>query len=335
MNDDNITTNTNINDYYKNLYQKTKKENIILLTKIKDLQQRDINNEKIIMQFKIERKNFIKKIKEFETIIKEHGGVNAEKILNSKNEKLKYNLETEGNNNIIMENEILKKRLNKILFDNNELKIKIKSFEKLKLDNPKKNNININKNYNRINNLIHPLIRNKSFIQQNSAINRSFRVINNISLFNNNTTLKEISKQLNNNTNNTNDEISTERTKNFKINNTNNIQRLKKENIILRRKIGESKNKDSYINDLEEEQKQNRLTIKKIIKVNNNLLDKINILKKELNNRMKEIIELHDKTEKKDNIIISKNEYEKIEDLKEKYNSLLQEIIKLKKEIKI
>lgn len=104
----------NLNNYYKNLYQKTKNDNIKLLTKIKELQQKNINYEKIITKFQIERKNFINKIQELEIIINKYKEINSKREYNEKKE---YNFSIEEKNKIIIENEKLKTEINKILND--------------------------------------------------------------------------------------------------------------------------------------------------------------------------------------------------------------------------
>ena len=78
------------------------------------------------------------------------------------------------------------------------------------------------------------------------------------------------------------------------------ILRRKKSLQILKNKINEligkqqlkEENKDLYINDLEEEQKQNKIILIKIKEENNNLLNKINRLTQEMEN-----INLNEKNE--------------------------------------
>ena len=182
--------------YSQNPYQKLKNDNIKLLIKIKELEQKNINNEKMIIKYKIERKNFINKIQELERIIQSYDNINSKRVYDSRNERIEYNkLEKEQKDKIILENKYLKKEINKIINDNKELKLKINSIEKFRTNNPY-NNFEIEKyeNYNKINanNLYHPLIKNKSFIQKNSSYNKSSRLINNLSL--NNSTFRSFKR---------------------------------------------------------------------------------------------------------------------------------------------
>ena len=320
-NPDKSSNINNESDYYKNLYQREKNINSKLLIKINDLSHKNINYERILSKYKIERHNLIEKIKELGKIIN-HQRSNSNQINTAnKNEKINdFSLLNDERNKIIMKNQQLKNSIKKILKDNNELKMKIQSIEKNSFD-ISNNKIRNTKNYININNknCFHPLIKNNSFIQKNSAYNKSFRLISNLSLYRNNSK-KSLSKNKNhfqNNSNNINNNVQS--LKNIEgINDYYNDDDNKTK--ILKVLKNESRKKDSYINDLELEQKQNQNTLKKVIKENNNLLEQINILKKELNNKNSEIIKLKDI---KTNVNMNK------------YNALIQEIMKLKNDINI
>ena len=248
----------NLNNYYKNLYERTKNDNIKLLTTIKELEQKYFNSENIITKYQI-------KIQELEIVINRYKGINSRRESDKKKE---YNLQNDERNKIIIENEKLKKEINKVLDDNNELKLKIKRKEESKIYIPIGEKNKKISNCNKLNNnSFHQLIKNKSFNLKSSACNKSFRLINNISIYNNNNNspVKTISKKSKNKSNNINNESLPDNIINLKnINNsTKIIKELKNKNNLLMRQISESKNKDSYINDLEEEQKQNQITLKK------------------------------------------------------------------------
>ena len=71
------------------------------------------------------------------------------------------------------------------------------------------------------------------------------------------------------------------------------LQILKnKRNELIGKQQLKEENKDLYINDLEEEQKQNKIILIKIKEENNNLLNKINRLTQEMEN-----INLNEKNE--------------------------------------
>ena len=288
----------------------TYKSNVKLLTKMNDLEKRNINNERIIAKDKMEKNKLVNKIQVLENIINNYKNISFD----SQNKKFDYSSNDEERNKLILQNQKLKSQINNILKDNNELRLKIESIENYKF-NDANNKLNIKNNFNNNinNNDHHRLVKNKSFIQKNSAFNKSFRFISNISLYKKNPKLKNISKNFNNSNNITNDDIQPLQNINdyyTENNNQNMIKTLK----------NEIKKKDSYINDLENEQKQNEKTMKKIIKENNNLLEQTNSLKKELNNKNKEILEFNDKKE---------SSYQ------DKYNKLIQEIIQLKNDINI
>ena len=130
----NLEKNININnetDYYKNQYQKAKNINNKLLIKINDLSQQNINYERIISKYKIDRINLIKKIKELEKIINCQRNSSNQNVILNKNENINdLSLANEERNKIILENQKLKNDIKKILNDNNELKMKIQSIEK-------------------------------------------------------------------------------------------------------------------------------------------------------------------------------------------------------------
>ena len=69
------------------------------------------------------------------------------------------------------------------------------------------------------------------------------------------------------------------------------ILKNKRNELISKQQLKEE-NKDLYINDLEEEQKQNKIILIKIKEENNNLLNKINRLTQEMEN-----INLNEKNE--------------------------------------
>ena len=96
------------------------------------------------------------------------------------------------------------------------------------------------------------------------------------------------------------------------------LNALLTENNILKKKVGQSKKKDSYINNLEAEQRLNQMAIKKVIKENNNLLEQIKTLKNDLNNKNKDIAELNSKLD---------NEFKKISVLEIENLQLKEKVI--------
>ena len=178
LNETNVDAN-NTNTYY----QKSNNVNIQLLNKIKILEQKNINNEKMIEKYKIERNNIINRIPELEKKIQTYEIMNFNDLINSNNQQMEFSLEiNEKRNETTKENQNLRNEIKKILNDNNELKLKIKSIEKKIYKNSNKK-IFIPQNDNNNNNILkNSMVRNKSFIQKNSAYNKSFRIINNISL---------------------------------------------------------------------------------------------------------------------------------------------------------
>jgi hypothetical protein len=225
--------------YSQNPYQKLKNDNIKLLIKIKELEQKNINNEKMIEKYKIEGNNFINRIQELEKTIQEYEIMNFNDMINSNNKQMEFSFENnEKRNETTKENQNLKNEIKKILNDNNELKLKIKSIEK-KIYKNSNEKIFIPQSDNKTNNILkNSMVRNQSFIQKNSACNKSFRIINNISLNGRNYNKKNLPENRKiSNSNNINDErkqISLDKIKNIgKINSNSYIlNALKTENNI-------------------------------------------------------------------------------------------------------
>ena len=173
LNETNVDANNNSNTYY----QKSNNVNIQLLNKIKILEQKNINNEKMIEKYKIEGNNFINRIQELEKTIKEYEIMNFNDMINSNNKQMEFSLENnEKRNETTKENQNIKNEIKKILNDNNELKLKIKSIEK-KIYKNSNEKIFIPQSDNKNNNILkNAMVRNQSFIQKNSAYNKSFRI---------------------------------------------------------------------------------------------------------------------------------------------------------------
>ena len=307
----NQNINDNTDEYYKILYQKSKNENIVLINRINELEKININNERIIIEYKNEKKFLLDKIQELENILSdyENQNNNSKNFLENLNEKNDINnneliMITNERNIIMQENENLKNEINKILQENTNLKIKIKSIEKIN------NNINSNKNKIINNHKNHSQNSRINNNEDNPVYNKSYRVISNLSLYNNSYVKKKIEQKPKKDINRTDPNVRVIKTvdngvldnDNYKENieilenenkilSKNNIE-LSKENTELKDRINElmsnhqlqEDNKDSYINDLEEEQKQNQVVLVEIKEENNNLLNQIDELKKEINN---------------------------------------------------
>ena len=396
--------NEGMGDYFKKLYKKSKDENLKLIERINELENLNINNEGIILEYKNENTFLVEKIKELENIINEYenNSNNINNFYNSnngnENDYMYLNIQK---NKIMKENEDLKNEIKKILKDNNSLKIKIKSIEKMKnfsMNNSAKNiqikNNNTEKSKNSKNNDL-------------SSYNKSFRVISNLSLYNKanknkNSGKKQLQERINNNSNvNNNSKKRINKTEidlkimdtphSQKLNNDNNIENittllknensdltvenieLNKENNILKNKINElisqkqleDDNKDSYINELEEVQRQNKMIIIKVKEENNNLLNEIDKLNQEINNinlnkndeisklnieieslnKEKEILKKNELNKLRavgnnaksleEKLLLSTKEIEKLKDYQKKYNSLNEIIDNLKNDINI
>ena len=105
----------NSDEHYKNLYHKAKNENIKLNKKINELENKNLNNERIILDFMNEKAVLLKKIKELETIINEYE--------NNSNTGLESSMEK--NQNFTPNNEefiLINSERNKYMQENSSLK---------------------------------------------------------------------------------------------------------------------------------------------------------------------------------------------------------------------
>ena len=375
---DKYALNPNVDNYYIKLYHQSKNENIKLKNRINELEKINVNNERIISDYKNEQKYLLERIKELESIINEFENQNnSRNIMENSSEKHDFsNIKNNDffyyneKNRIIQENEKLKNEIRIILKDNNDLKLKIKSIEKI--NNISVQNININ-NPQKIKN------------NNNSGYNKSFRVLSNLTLYNRgvgsnskikinkmegNLKIKDYTDKRNLSSDTSNkkniiilkDENNNLKNENIELNKVNNILKNKINNLLNKQQL-EEENKDLYINDLEEEQKQNLVIFNKIKEENNNLLNQINELKKEINNininknneisklnieieslnKEKEILKKNESNELRsfgnnaraleEKLALSNKEIEKLKDYQNKYNSLCQIVDNLKIEI--
>ena len=193
----------NSDEHYKNLYHKAKNENIKLNKKINELENKNLNNERIILDFMNEKAKKKKKIKELETIISEYEN-NSNTGLESSMEKNQnfipnneeFILLNSERNKYMQENNSLKEEISKILKENNNLKIRIKYLEKNNENST--NSLNANNYVNRttrtneaknmspnyVKSSSINLVNKNNLNQQTASYNKSFRVISNLSLYN-------------------------------------------------------------------------------------------------------------------------------------------------------
>ena len=296
---DNIfsSNNSNVDEYYKNLYQKAKSENIKLIKKINEAKNINIKNERKIYELTNDKNILIQKIKELEAIISEYEN-QSQVVTDNSSEKHNFStkhitndiiLLSNERNQIIEENLNLKNEIAKILKDNQNLKTKIQSFEK----NNKmeiNNNANINKNHNNTSNEIkksNPINNRIKNNNHNSFYNKSFRVISNLSLYNKNSVDTNTQKQ--------------------GKNNKKRINRTETNLNIIDSIDGETKsenNRSMYANNSKDILKnENNLLSKK----NNELKKEIDILKSKIN----ELVNQHQINDKNKDIYITDLEKEK------------------------
>jgi hypothetical protein len=166
-------------------------------------ENKNLNNERIILDFMNEKAILLKKIKELETIISEYEN-NSNTGLESSMEKNQnfipnneeFILLNSERNKYMQENNSLKEEISKILKENNNLKIRIKYLEKNNENST--NSLNANNYVNRttrtneaknmspnyVKSSSINLVNKNNLNQQTASYNKSFRVISNLSLYN-------------------------------------------------------------------------------------------------------------------------------------------------------